>query len=570
VPVAGVSVFSWHDSRRRQLALVLLVTAIPVMPMLLFGYHRGHDLEIHLESWMEAAAQFHQGIWFPRWASGANYGFGEPRFIFYPPGSWALGGILGTVLPWTVVPAIFVWLSMVLAAVGMRKLATDWLPPDGALIAALLYAINPYLIVTAYSRCAYGELLASAVFPFLLWGAFRIQSDPAKGFATVAISLAAIWISNLPAGVIATYALALVLLIGSVLLRSIRSLLYGAVSALTGLGLAAFALLPAAWEQKWVDIDAVVGPKQLPQANFLFSPFGVANMYKFNHHLSPLAVLLILGAIASAIAGRRMRCGTPAVWWSLTVLCLVSGFLMLPVSAMIWRALPELRFVQFPWRWLFPMCAAAALLASFALVQSNRKRTLLPVLGFVLVAVNASIICAEQVFPHFVTQVAEEFHAHGYSGLMEYTPVAGKNRHLPADAPLIAAVEPSNPRQPASTPAGVYVEVWSPERKVIRADLPHSMTVNLKLLAYPAWRASVNGEPAALLDNSETGQIMVVLPAGASRTEIKFAQTWDRAVGAEISIGSGAVLIAFWQLIVAVSRRATEPRDAEAITVKAA
>jgi hypothetical protein len=81
---------------------------------------------------------------------------------------------------------------MIMAAVGMRKLAADWLPPGAALIAPLLYALNPYLLVTAYTRCDYAELLASAVFPFLLWGAFRIQSDPGKDFAIVAISLAAI------------------------------------------------------------------------------------------------------------------------------------------------------------------------------------------------------------------------------------------------------------------------------------------------------------------------------------------------------------------------------------------
>ncbi len=96
------------------------------------------------------------------------------------------------------------------------------------------------------------------------------------------------------------------------------------------------------------------------------------------------------------------------------------------------------------------------------------------------------------------------------------------------------------------------------------------MTVNLKLLAYPAWQASVNGKPAALQDNPQTGQIMMVLPAGASRTEIKFAQTWDRAVGAEISIGSGVVLIAFWQLIVVSRKRATEPREVEVVSAKAA
>jgi hypothetical protein len=417
--------------------------------MLVFGYQRGHDLGIHLESWMDAAAQFHQGIGYPRWASEANYGFGEPRFIFYPPVSWALGGMLGLFLPWTVVPAIFVWLSMILAALAMRKLAADWLPRRAALIAALLYALNPYLLVTAYTRCAYAELLASAIFPFLLWGALRIQRDAGKGFAIVAISLAAIWLTNLPAAVVATYALALVLSIASVLRRSIQTLFYGSTATLTGFGLAAFAWFPAAWEQKWVSINAVVRPNQLPWANFLFSTH--SNMYRFNHVLSLLTVLLILGAAASAIGARQMRYGTPAVWWSLTFLCIVSGFLMFPVSAAVWRALPELRFVQFPWRWLFPMCAAAALLLSFMLVESKRTRILLPIVGFVLVAFDATIVYAKQVNPHLVAEIADKFHSgRGYAGLLEYTPLAGKGRDLPADAPLIAPVEPFS-QQPATS-----------------------------------------------------------------------------------------------------------------------
>ena len=571
VPAVDDVLVLWRqDSGRRQFALILLVTAISVMPMVLLGYHWGHDLGFHVESWMDASAQFHQGILYPRWASEANYGFGEPRFIFYPPGSWALGGILGLLLPWTLVPAIFVWLSMILAAVGMRKLAADWLPPGGALIAALLYALNPYLLVTAYTRCAYAELLASAVFPFLLWGAFRIQRDPANGFAIVAISLPSIWLANLPGGVIATYALALVLLIVSVSLRSIQPLLYGSAATLTGFGLAAFALFPAAWEQKWVYIDAVIRPNQLPLANFLFSRSGVANMYIFNHRLSPLAVLLILGAVASAIAARRMRYGTPAVWWSLTVLCILCGFLMFPASVAIWRTLPELRFVQFPWRWLFPMCAAAALLLSFALIQSKRKRILLPLLGFGLIAVDATIAHTKQVYTHFVTEIADKFRSgRGYDGLLEYLPLAGKGRYLPADAPLIALVEPVS-QQSVGTPPGVYVERWSPERKVIRAELLHPMTINLRLLAYPAWQATVNGKPAGLEDNPQTGQIMMVLPAGASRTEIKFARTWDRAVGAEISVASGVVLIALWQLILVSRKRATELREVETVPAKAA
>jgi hypothetical protein len=44
----------------------------------------------------------------------------------------------------------------------------------------------------------------------------------------------------------------------------------------------------------------------------------------------------------------------------------------------------------------------------------------------------------------------------------------------------------------------------------------------------------------------------------------------DRAVGAEISIGSDVVLIALGQLIVVSRKRATEPREVEVVSAKAA
>src|ERR1700747_758964 len=124
-------------NRRREFALILVITALPVIPMVLFGYHQAHDLETHVESWVDASTQMRQGIWFPRWAAQANYGFGEPRFIFYPPASWMLGGMLGLFLPWRIVPAVFVWMALILAAVSMCALARDWLPPRAALFAGL-------------------------------------------------------------------------------------------------------------------------------------------------------------------------------------------------------------------------------------------------------------------------------------------------------------------------------------------------------------------------------------------------------------------------------------------------
>jgi len=63
---------------------------------------------------------------------------------------------------------------------------------------------------------------------------------------------------------------------------------------------------------------------------------------------------------------------------------------------------------------------------------------------------------------------------------------------------------------------------------------------------------------------------MVVLPAGVSRTEIRFGPTWDRTVGKKFSLASGIALIAIWQLTIVSRKRAMETREDEVVAAKAA
>jgi hypothetical protein len=123
---------------------------------------------------------------------------------------------------------------------------------------------------------------------------------------------------------------------------------------------------------------------------------------------------------------------------------------------------------------------------------------------------------------------------HGYEGTDEYEPLGCDRYELPENAPRVALEHAAAPGEAQHNPR-IHVERWSAERKTLEVDSPRPMTVVLKLLNYPAWRAEVNGRAVGLQSKPESGQILLTLPAGHSRADVAFTRTPDRAVGGVIS-----------------------------------
>jgi hypothetical protein len=534
----------------------LAATAV-VLPTFFLGNASGHDFQFHLAGWLDVAGQWHEGILFPRWAEWANWGFGEPRFIFYPPASWMLGAALGSILPWQMAPGAFIWLALVLAALTMWRLARQYLPTPQALTAGILYAVNPYHLVIVYYRSDFAELLASALFPLLVLGASRVMRDGWNRVPALALAFGLIWLSNAPAAVIATYSLALLLVVGCALGRDRKPLLAGAAAMAGGFALAAFYILPAAWEQRWVQISQALTENLRPAQNFLFTHSNDPEFVLFNWKVSAIALGTILITALTAVFVARQRGDFLQLWWMLLALAAASTFLMFPASLFLWQLLPKLQFVQFPWRWLVPLNVAFAFFIA-AMLQTSRKRwvgwtAILLCTGALGTALVKDAWWDSEDIPALIAAIQSQ---HGYEGTDEYQPLGCDRYQLPGQPPASADNDDSpNLNESAVTPApgartpikgeGAHIALWTTEEKLFTARKNQQFTLALKLINYPAWEIRVDEKVVQANPLPETAQMSFSIPAGEHSVHVHFRRTPDRTTGSAISLFSVLLLLGF-------------------------
>src|ERR1700688_1412311 len=346
------------------LALSLATALVIISPFFWKGNASGHDFSFYVASWMDAAAQWRDGILLPRWTDGANHGFGEPRFIFYPPISWMFGAALGLGVPWIFVPIVFIVLTQTLAGLCAFVLGRRLFPQRGALVCAFCYAANPYALLIVYMRSDFAEQLALALFPLVFLAAAEVLGlfdPPARSarhsIVLLAITFALVWLTNAPAGVIASYSLAMLFVWAAAKKKSWRPLLHGTAALALGFGLAGFYLVPAAYEQRWVNISLALASGLQPSQNVLYAVIADAEHNAFNRIASNTAILMIAltGVFAALSFPRRMPNAVPltqSLWSAFVALSVTAAFLMVRISNSFWLVLPKLRFVQFSWRWM--------------------------------------------------------------------------------------------------------------------------------------------------------------------------------------------------------------------------
>jgi hypothetical protein len=594
----------------------LLAAAVAVAPLLVRGPSCGHDFDFHLVSWLDCLNSWRHGFPYPHWTPSANYGAGEPRFVFYPPLTWMLGAALGFVLPWTLVPVAMTFLVLAGTGLATRALAHQALSDGAATLAGCAALFSGYALFTSYERSAFAEFAGGFWIPLVLLfilrdsdrfhpfrmerekdAAPRVGSDPVASVwqrafdgsaAPLALAVAGAWLANPTVGVMACYLLAAVALARALLSRSWAAPLRALAGAVLGMGLVAAYLLPAAWERRWVDISQVTeDPGQTLENNWLFAVHADPSLAPHDAVLRTASIIAIV-MIAVALGGLllcwlRGRLPGGRRWWiPLSLIPLAVLFLQFPASHRLWNLFPELRFLQFPWRWLLVLEAPMAIFFASALWPGKAARPWqrIAVVAACIAFFVAMTACADRVFyqgcdeEDSVSGLLETYRAgQGFTGTGEYEPIGADNALLATglpDACLTAdsstvlgkrasSLETSDdPNADEANPAWnvaqgscqtiLHWQSDQPEHKRLQAILPRAGFLILRLRAYPAWRITVNGQLLASLPRRDDGLIAVPARPGIIALTVDWTTTPDVVAGRWLSALAALLLVGLWLL----------------------
>jgi uncharacterized membrane protein len=522
----------------RHYIILPLAALIAILPLILHGCSCGHDFDFHIINWFEAAHQFTHGNLHPHWAYTPAWNAGEPRFIFYPPISWTVGALLGLVMPWTWTPIAYTWLALTAAGLSLYHLAKTFTSQNAALLAAAFYIVNPYTLYTAYERTAYAELLAAAWIPLLLHAILREKVSIPR----IAIPIALLWLTNAPAAVMSCYALALLTLIriatnpGGYRAKRDRLQLAATTTIGTALGLAlaAFYILPAAYERRYVQITMAIVPGITPQDNFLFQHLGDPDHDGVLRTASLVAVILIALTTITLTINALQRNKDRRLLLSLTILTATITFLLTPLSAPIWHHLPELRFLQFPWRLLAILAPTLSLAIALALAPFQLKPAIATTLSLAIAAAltwPAYHFFQQRCYPEdtIPTRLAIFQSANpGTDPTDEYTPTTSNNDILGiANPPFWLSTNPAAPAPTESAPGP------APTHLTLSSPIPQTLILNLR--DYPIWKITDNEADITPLHRPD-GLIAIPIPAGPSVIDITPTRRPDEILGGIITV----------------------------------
>ncbi|MBL8189892.1 MAG: hypothetical protein JNK38_17895 [Acidobacteria bacterium] len=524
------------------------------------------DLTLHYHITRSYAQSFAEGDWLPRWAGLLDGGRGDALFTFYPPLCYLASALLMKLFGLDVLSSIKAvsFLILVVAQASAYVLAREFFTRRQSLIVSLAFVLLPAFPLICLHRVFLANAFALSIAPLAVKWAYRLLTqDPADPnrprfqIMFFALSCSSIILSH----AITTYLTGLT--IGFLMLAFLprtnwRNFMRLAAGGIVALMLTAFFLLPQLVEADWVQLKL-----QLVQQDyrnyFLFAPPPNDSRYRqawsgFNDATSYLIVIQSLTGLLLALScwpqwrgGKR----SPLIWFGSALVGF--GFLIsLPVSDLLWRYLPGLKFIQFPWRFQ-PFVALG--LGVLAIVAIECRPLLKKPLRVLLMAGLTWLIVIQLIFTAVFVHLGDEGEtreqiAHLLTATdakpvnlkegtslqneddLKYAPYTGNQLYFRPVGSAFMLYPPAN--QPGGlslieSQGRVTTERLEISRREFLIETDSQTKARIETHNHPNWHAQLDGQDIGIQSEPETGLMLIDLPAGAHRLNLMYEARYPLA-----------------------------------------
>jgi len=519
----------------------------------------GSDAIHHLQLAHAMIDGLADGHLYPRWVSPVNRALGGPVLLFYPPlTSYAVA--LARTVTADVTEAVRLWmvlaalLSGVSAYFALRPLSGEL----GAALGAVLYVLLPYHALDLYDRFALAEFGAFVFMPLLFrFGADLVYRPALLPWLGMVVSGAALVMTH----VLTAYMLAFVL--GPYLLaiwlpeRRLRPVLAVGSAALVGFLLVAVFVVPMLVERSWVNLEwnlecpVCDWRRNLLYRNETALGFKPARIGPSVDRIGNLQLVLTLAAAGWLLLRHGLRPASRAARHGLLFagLGVFAWLLQTPIAGPLYRVVPELATLQFPWRFsaLQLLCAAFACALAAAPseavegLEARRRLLRSPALaaGLLLAFAAPAISMSIDLWEDRKWSLTEQ----SWSWLrestrLEYAPHTAEDwrvaRRMIATLPEIVSTDP---------PFRAEVRAWTTQERRIAVDTEAAATIAIRTFYYPGWVAEVDGVPTETRPHSKLGLLAAEIPAGSRELVFRFDSLPHRRAAGGVSVATALGLV---------------------------
>lgn len=374
-------VYGLFPEKLATLFVVVLVFSL-AFPLLKEGLPSGHDIYAHTTYAKIFIHELEQGQFPVRWMQWIKPGVEQPLFNFYQVGFYYLVSFINLLsssfLLSVKIAIILLWWS---SAFFIFLLAKENGFVNG-LLASIVYAFSPYLVLDVFIRASFPEFMAISLMPPIFWLIQKIFDDSSfLHVCLLSFFLGLGIISHLPAVLIFFPVLVGFVVFKFLEKKDIRKLGLVFVGGVWGFGFSAFYFLPALLELDLINIEVLTQRGFDFHKNFLDASQLISFVWGYGDQvihfgninpfvLGAISWSVILFTLLSTLILRKFE--KEKIFWIAVIFYAL--FFMSVVSVFVWENLSFLEYVQFPWRFFMVIPLATAMLSSFLVNAFNDIR----------------------------------------------------------------------------------------------------------------------------------------------------------------------------------------------------